>query len=391
MSDRRGSRRSATGPATRRGRRDLHPDVAVGLRDGDLDHAEQGAVPALAHELRVDPEPSGGAGALGEGMKVGHCAVILPDGAAALKPGRSARRAGAPDRTGRPARPATAPRPARRADAGHQLAADLRRRLAERDAVGQRHRTVALGQPRAVLAEHERHVGVGQRPRPEQPPEEDLAGRALGEIGPADDLLDALGVVVDDHGEVVGGGPVVAPDDQVVDDLLDRPEQAVDEVDPRGAGAQPQGRRAPFALALGALGRGERSAGSGVGALGQRAVRRRRRLAHLAAGAETGIEQAFRVEIAVAPAYASSRSDCVTTGGSQSTPSAARSASCCSASPGRTRPRSRSSTRIRNAEPALRAKSQASSAVRRLPRCSVPVGEGAYRPITPATVPSPQP
>ena len=36
--------------------------------------------------------------------------------------------------------------------------------------------------------------------------------------------------------------------------------------------------------------------------------------------------------------------------------------------------------RIRKRASWLRANSQASSAVRRLPRCSVPVGEGAKRP-----------
>src|SRR5687768_12441801 len=64
---------------------------------------------------------------------------------------------------------------------------------------------------------------------------------------------------------------------------------------------------------------------------------------------------------------------------SQSIPSACRSASCCSSAPGRTR--SRSSTRIRNRRPVERANSHASSAVRRLPTCRSPDGEGAYRPL----------
>src|SRR3954447_23404031 len=38
---------------------------------------------------------------------------------------------------------------------------------------------------------------------------------------------------------------------------------------------------------------------------------------------------------------------------------------------------------MRNAAPARRANSQASSAVRRLPRWSEPVGDGAYRPVDP--------
>ena len=84
-----------------------------------------------------------------------------------------------------------------------------------------------------------------------------------------------------------------------------------------------------------------------------------------------------------ASAYSSSRADWNTTSPSQSSPIAARSASCSSAEPGLTRPGSRSSIRTRNSEPADLAKSHASSAVRRLPRCSVPVGLGAKRPLTP--------
>src|SRR3954463_4923263 len=59
---------------------------------------------------------------------------------------------------------------------------------------------------------------------------------------------------------------------------------------------------------------------------------------------------------------------------------AARSASCSSTKCARERPRSRSSIRTRNRAPAERANSHASRAVRRLPRCSVPVGLGAKRP-----------
>ena len=82
----------------------------------------------------------------------------------------------------------------------------------------------------------------------------------------------------------------------------------------------------------------------------------------------------------MASSYSPIRSDWRTTGPSQSSPRAARSASCASSIPGRTRERSRSSTRTRNRAPAERANSQARSAVLRLPRCSGPVGLGAKRP-----------
>src|SRR5215207_383295 len=78
--------------------------------------------------------------------------------------------------------------------------------------------------------------------------------------------------------------------------------------------------------------------------------------------------------------YISIRSDWRKMGASQSSPRALRSESCASCTPGRTRERSRSSTRIRNRAPAERANSQASRAVRRLPRWSWPVGLGAKRP-----------
>src|SRR4051794_11569312 len=82
-----------------------------------------------------------------------------------------------------------------------------------------------------------------------------------------------------------------------------------------------------------------------------------------------------------ASSYRPTRSDWRTTGPSQSTPTARRSASCRSSTPGRTRPVSRSSTRIRKRPPDERAKSQASSAVRRFPRWRSPVGGGAKRPV----------
>ena len=85
----------------------------------------------------------------------------------------------------------------------------------------------------------------------------------------------------------------------------------------------------------------------------------------------------------MAAEYNDTRDDWKTTSPSQSRPNEAISASCSSADPGRTRPASRSSIRTRNRDPADRANSHASSAVRRFPRCSVPVGLGAKRPFTP--------
>jgi hypothetical protein len=82
----------------------------------------------------------------------------------------------------------------------------------------------------------------------------------------------------------------------------------------------------------------------------------------------------------MASSYSSIRSDWRTTGPFQSSPRALRSESCVSSTPGRTRERSRSSTRTRNRAPAERANSHAKRAVRRFPRWSGPVGLGAKRP-----------
>ena len=85
----------------------------------------------------------------------------------------------------------------------------------------------------------------------------------------------------------------------------------------------------------------------------------------------------------MASSYNAPRSDWRATGPSRSSPRAARSASWASSIPGRTRERSRSSTRTTKRAPAERANSHARSAVRRLPRWSEPVGLGANRPSPP--------
>ncbi len=163
-------------------------------------------------------------------------------------------------------------------------------------AVGQRDRAVALGQPCAVGAQHERHVRVPGRGEPEQPGEQDLPGRRVGQVGTAHDLTHALEGVVDHHGQVVGRRAVAAAHHEVVDDAGLVTQQPVGEVDPLAAGAQAQRRRAPGGLALGALRRGQLAAGARVRALGQRAVGGGRGLADLGASAEARVEPAVAVE-----------------------------------------------------------------------------------------------
>ncbi len=90
--------------------------------------------------------------------------------------------------------------------------------LAERGAVGERDGAVALGEPRAVLAEHQRDVRVAGRREAEALAEPELARRRVEQVGAAHDLADPLRRVVDDDGEVVRVGAVVAAHDEVVDD-----------------------------------------------------------------------------------------------------------------------------------------------------------------------------
>ena len=146
---------------------------------------------------------------------------------------------------------------------GRELVAHVGGGLAQRGAIGQRDGAVALGQPLAVGAEHERHVGVAGGGEAEPRAEPQLARRGVQEVGAAHDLAHALLGVVDDDGQVVGERPVVAAHHEVVDDALHGPGDAVLEGHPRGVGADSQRRRAAGGLALGALRRGQAAAGPG--------------------------------------------------------------------------------------------------------------------------------
>jgi hypothetical protein len=156
---------------------------------------------------------------------------------------------------------------------------------------------VALGQPRAVGAEHERDVGEGEGGQAEARGEPELARGGVQEVLAADDLADPLGAVVDDDRQVVGERAVVAAHDEVVDDARLRAVDAVGEGDRRGVGGDAQRRRAPGRLALGALRRGQVAARAGVVALGQRAVRRRGRLADLRARAPAGVDEPVALQL----------------------------------------------------------------------------------------------
>ena len=249
----------------------------------------------------------------------------------------------------------------------------------------ERHRAVALGEPRAVRRRaRAARARTTARGRPSASAEEAAgAASSLEQVVAAHDLADLLPRVVDDHGEVVGGRAVVAAHDEVVDHALLRAVHAVVEGDPRCRPARTRsaGGRPPRALAP-PLGRRQAQARARVGALRQRPVRRRGGGADLGPRAEALVQPARRRAAGRSPprrrrgGWTGTRPRRPSRG-----PAPAGRAAAARPIPARTRPWSRSSIRTRKRAPAERAKSQASSAVRRLPRCSVPVGLGAKRPL----------
>ena len=110
---------------------------------------------------------------------------------------------------------------------------------------GERGGAVALGQAAAVGRQHQRHVRVAGNREVQRARQEDLARRRVGEVGAADDFADPLRSVVDHHSELVGGDPVSAADDEVVDNSDLAPEQSVLEGDQFRVGPETQRVRAP--------------------------------------------------------------------------------------------------------------------------------------------------
>ena len=274
------------------------------------------------------------------------------------------------------ARPA---RPARRDAASSARTSSGR--LAERGAVGQRDGAVALGQARAVGPEHQRHVGVAGRAAARgRAPSQSWRGVESSRSAPRTTSPIALVGVVDDDREVVGARRrrCGAPRSR-----RRRPRRAPrrgpSKRDARRAGAHAQRRRAARGLALGALGRRQVAAGAGVGALGQRRRAGAEAASRISAPrAPAGVERARRprggrsrrVVERAALGLADDRAVPVEAERGEVGELLGLEARAA------TRPVSRSSTRTRKRAPAARANSQASSAVRRLPRCSAGGGGG---------------
>ena len=109
---------------------------------------------------------------------------------------------------------------------------------------------MTLGETGAVGAEHEREVGVARDAQAQRARQQDLARRAGEQVIAAEHLADALRVVVDHHGEMVGGtlgGPVAPPQHEVIDDPAAGTGQRILETDVLRLRGESPGHRAPAA------------------------------------------------------------------------------------------------------------------------------------------------
>ena len=229
-------------------------------------------------------------------------------------------------------------------------------------------------------------MGVARRRQTEGPSDGDLARRRREQVVAAGDEVDAGGGVVDDHGEVVGRNAVVAAQHDVGRHAL---EPAGDESSK--ATVPPPARKRTAAV---------RSARRSVR---WRSVRSRQRPGYVSAESPCGAAAASRISRReqkhsyVSPAGAARRAPprrrrSVHSGARPHRPSRSRGPRGRPVGRARARgadvTRSRSSMRSRKASPADRASSQAIRAVRRLPTCNEPVGDGAKRPGIGDSVPS---
>ena len=211
--------------------------------------------------------------------------------------------------------------------------------------------------------------------------------RRLPEVGAADDVGDALGGVVDDHREVVGGADVLAAEHHVAD--APRASAAGSRAcspGVRGAGLveaerAPRGRRGvdrggeveAHGVAVG-LRRSPAAAGAGIdGGRGAPSCGAASAARDVGAGAAAGIGEAERAPAGRARRRSAARcSDWRSTGSGQARPSQARSSQIAASNSGRQRVASMSSMRSRKVPPAPRARSQAVSAEKAWPRCRRP-------------------
>ena len=231
-----------------------------------------------------------------------------------------------------------------------------------------------LRQPSPVRTHHQRNVRIRQRRgTPALVPARSAAG-GIHQVRAPDDLADPLRGVVHDNREVVRERPVVAPHDEVIHHARVGTQDPVLELHNDTARIDPQSGHASGCQKCGARIRRQAPACPRVDA--DRSVRRRSALADLRPRAEALVHrQPFqrrlvqlnprRLRNDIPVPVQSDRREIRKLLVDERRPHAAH----VQVLDPHQKPR-----------PAERANSQASSAVRRLPRCSTPVGEGAKRP-----------
>jgi hypothetical protein len=162
--------------------------------------------------------------------------------------------------------------------------------------IGKGDGSVSLGQTFAIATEYERNVGVDHRAQPEHLDQPRLARGAVEEVVAPYDFPDALRVVVDNDGEVVGRYAVFAAHDEIVDDRCGRAVEPVLDGHRGAVGTHAPrlvvSRRAPALQSL----RREVAARPWVGAVGSWSVGCLGRVGDLSTGAETWVEPAGRGE-----------------------------------------------------------------------------------------------
>jgi RNA polymerase sigma-70 factor (ECF subfamily) len=173
----------------------------------------------------------------------------------------------------------------------------LRGALAGGEALLERDRAVALGEPAAIRAEDQRDVYVARDRKPEQLGKQHLSGRRFEEVIAADDLADAPIGIIDDDREVVCRNVVAAPEDEVVDRPGLRAVQTVREGHRRRARVKAPRARRRRTPARRTLALRKRATGAAVGATTIADVRRGRGEPHLRPCTPAGVRAACAAQL----------------------------------------------------------------------------------------------
>lgn len=102
--------------------------------------------------------------------------------------------------------------------------------------------TMSLGEAITVGPEDQWHMGIRECGEAELLTKPHLPWCGKQEIIGPHHLLDVLGTVIDDNGQIVGENPVISHQNQVIDDCFDGAADRVDKPHDRPVGPKPQGR-----------------------------------------------------------------------------------------------------------------------------------------------------